>query len=134
MNTAHMAQQSTDPTLYIGVKDEYFSPEYWEAVLAKEGLSMDRAGSGSRLSYGHRNSDTIKVHDYQPLGHNAPQKNRGKQYAELILKEMASGITAYAAIKKLGFTQTHGYRALRRYRKNFHTDPTSYISEDSNVD
>lgn len=131
MNTAHSC---TGPTSYIGVKDEYYSPEYWEAVLAKEGLSMDRAGSGSRLSYGHRNSDTVKVHDYQPIGHNAPQKNRGKKHAEQIVALMNSGLSAYAAIKTLGMSESNAYRALRRYRKNFPTGPTSYISEDSNVD
>lgn len=106
------------PTLDIVVIDET-NPEYWENLLIAEGLSMDRAGSGSRLSYGHRESHTVRVHDYQSIGHNARQKNRGKEHTEKILVLVRGGLSVYAAAKELGLDYRRAKRSVKRYRSNF---------------
>lgn len=95
---------------------------------------MGRGTFGSRLSYGARYFDTAKVHDYQTVAHNQPQKNKGAELAKKIRKLQAGGLSLRAAARQLGVAPGNACRSVKRYKANFECYPAVESDEDSNVD
>ena len=94
---------------------------------------MEAGGlGGHRLDYGARYFDVSEPFSYTKPDTNARQKHKNKIRGEQILSLVDSGLSIYAAAKKLGINYKRAKRSVKRYRENFTRPPASGSYEGEN--